>query len=78
MAFTSPESFLRPENVNRTRLERIAARVAWQPPPTDSGESLTLLEYAGPLGPGDEIVEKDGKTYVMRKPPKAPAKPYEW
>ena len=68
--------------MDKARLERIAARVsarlAWEPPMTDSGESLTLLEYAGPLGPEDEVVERDGKTYVMRKPLKDPAKPYEW
>jgi hypothetical protein len=39
---------------------------------------MTLLEYAGPLGPNDEVIERDGKQYVLRKAPKAPAKPYEW
>lgn len=66
----------------RTRLERIADRIAsrqaWMPPPTDAGESLTLLEYAGPIGPEEEVIERDGKKYVVRAPPQAPAKPYEW
>jgi hypothetical protein len=64
--------------VDQKRLERIAVRVAWKPPPTDSGESLTLLEYAGPIGPEEPIIEQDGKKYVVREAPKAPAKPYEW
>lgn len=65
-----------------SRLEKIAARVAsrraWMPPDTNSGESLTLIEYAGPIGPDEEVIERDGKQYVVRAPPQAPAKPYEW
>jgi hypothetical protein len=57
---------------------RIASRHAWEPPPTSSGESLTLLEYAGPVGPEEEIVEHDGEKYVVRGPIAEPAKPGEW
>lgn len=64
--------------MDRLRLAHIAARVAWKPPATNSGETMTLLEYAGPIGPNDEIVEKDGKQYVLRKPKQEAAKPYQW
>ena len=47
---------------------RIASRRAWIPPETDSGDTLTLIEYAGPIGPADEIIEQDGHEYVIRKP----------
>jgi len=53
-------------------------RRAWSPPPTDSGDSLTLLEYAGPVGPDEQIIEQDGRKYVVRKPVQEPSKPYQW
>ena len=79
---TLDSSFLACASVNKLRLESIAARVvarqAWTPPPTNSGETLTLLEYAGPVGPNEKIIEQDGKKYVVRTPPQEPAKPYQW
>jgi hypothetical protein len=64
--------------VDRRRLEAIAARVAWKPPPTDAGDTMTLLENAGPLGPDDQVIEHEGKKYVIRKPLQEPSKPGQW
>ena len=68
--------------MNKLRLEKIAAlvasRLAWEAPATNSGESLTLLEYAGPVGPEEQIIEQDGKKYVVRQPQQEPSKAFEW
>jgi len=64
--------------MEESRLKKIVTRIAWDPPPTDSGVSLTLLEYADPVGPDEEILEIDGQEYVKRKPVEDIPKPYEW
>ena len=68
--------------MEKLRLEKIAAivatRRAWEPPLSQSGETLTLLEYAGPIGPNEKIIEQDGRKYVVRQPQQEPAKPYQW
>ncbi len=64
------------------RLTVIAAHVssketreAWAPPPTGNGESMTLLEYAGKVGPKEKIIEQNGKKYVVRESPHRQKKP---
>jgi hypothetical protein len=39
---------------------------------------MTLLEYAGPVGPDEKIIEQNGQKYVIRKPLQEAAKPYQW
>lgn len=66
-------------NVNvKLDIFRIAVRIAWTPPKTDSGDTLTLLEYAGPVGPEEEIIKQNGQEYVIRRPIQEPSNPGDW
>lgn len=59
-------------HVDASKLLRIAARVAWDPPPTGHGESITLVDEAKDVKEGEPTVDLEGREYVIRPPQHPP------